>query len=72
MSLLRMEFPLYGEDINLDFAGFQVCNARNDNTFVTCLNALIRHGFDINKENDDDETFLQRICLSQFVSQSRI
>ena len=41
MSLLRMKFPLYGEDVNLDFAAFQVCNVRNEDTFQNCLNALI-------------------------------
>ena len=67
-----MEFPLYGEDANLDFSAFIVCNVQTDNTFLSCLNALIRNGFDINKENDDNETFLHRICLSKSVSQNRI
>ena len=72
MGLLRMEFPLYCEDGSLNFAAFTVCQARNDDTFKSCLNALLSSNFDINRENDDNETFLQRICLSQFVSTARI
>ena len=45
---------------------------RNDDTYQSCLNALMSSNFDINRENDDNETFLQRICLSQFVSTARI
>ena len=71
-TLLHMRFPLYGEDVNLDFAAFYICKVQDEQTFVSCFKALIKSGFGINKENDDDETFLQRLCLSQFVSQSRI
>ena len=58
MGLLRMEFPLYGEDGSLNFAAFTVCKVRNDNTFMSCLNALMSSKFDVNRENDDNETFL--------------
>ena len=63
-----MEFPMYHEDSSLNFAAFVLCNVSEDSTFLNCLNALIRNGFDINKENDDNETFLHRICLSPSVS----
>ena len=72
MGLLRMEFPLYSEDINMNFAAFTICSVQNDNTFTSCLNALMSSGFDINRENDDNETFLHRICLSPKISQNRI
>ena len=58
MGLLRMEFPLYCEDGNLNFAAFTICTVREDNTFISCLNALMSSDFDINRENDDNETFL--------------
>lgn len=51
-------FPLYGEDINLDFAAFIICETPNETTFENCLSAFLQQGFDINKGNDDDETFL--------------
>lgn len=72
MSLMRMEFPMYHEDASLNFAAFTLCNVKDDSTFINCMNALIRNGFDINKENDDNETFLQRLCLSPLASQNRI
>ena len=57
-TLLRLKFPLYGEDTNLDFAGFYICMARTDAIFSNCLGALAHARFDVNKENDDNETFL--------------
>ena len=40
--LLRLKFPLYVEDANLDFAAFIICEIPNENTFLTCLNALMQ------------------------------
>ena len=70
--LLRLKFPLYGEDVNQDFAAFIICETTNENTFLTCLNALLQQDFDINRGNDDDESFLQRLCLCARASESRI
>ena len=57
-ALLRLKFPLYGEDQSLDFAAFIVCEVEDDNTFLSALNALLQQGFNINSGNDDDESFL--------------
>ena len=57
-TLLRLKFPLYGEDANLDFAAFYICQARTDPIFTNCLVALIQARFDVNRENDDNETFV--------------
>ena len=56
----------------MDTAAFIVCLVKDDQVFFDCLNALIRAGFNVNKENEDDESFLQRLCLSAKVSNKRI
>lgn len=71
-SLLRIGFPLYGEDGDFDFAAFYICNTDKEATFLNCLTAIMKNGFDINRENEDDESFLQRLCLSPHVSQTRV
>ena len=71
-TLVKLGFPLYGEDAILDTPAFLLCQTKDENAFVTCFNALCDQRFDIHRENDDDETFLQRLCLSSRVSESRV
>lgn len=40
-ALLRLKFPLYGEDQNLDFAAFTICEVEDENTFQSALNSLL-------------------------------
>ena len=49
-----------------------MCEADDDVIFVQALDALLKAGFDINRGNDDDESFLQRLCLCSRVSESRV
>ena len=58
MALIRLKFPLYGEDHQLRFPAFIISELKSDDTFSFCLSALMKSGFDPNKENDDDESFL--------------
>ena len=37
MALLRVQFPLYGEDANMDTAAFLICQVRDDQVFFDCL-----------------------------------
>lgn len=73
LALLRLGFPLYAEDVNLDTPGFIICSASNESTFQTCFQALMARKMDVNRENDDDESFVQRLCLSaKLNTQSRV
>ena len=68
LTLLKLRFPLYGEDAQLNFAAFTICEAADDNLFSKCLNALMACKFDVNRPNDDDESFLQHLCTSEKVN----
>lgn len=72
LTLIKLGFPLYNEDGNMDTPAFLLCNMRNEAHFKQCLVALMAASFDINQGNDDDETFLQKFCCSEKVSPARL
>ena len=72
LTLVKLGFPLYSEDGNLDTPGFLLCDVRNEAHYKQCLAAFMSKGFEINRGNDDDESFLQRLCCSEKVSPGRI
>mmetsp|Transcript_19287 Transcript_19287/g.26120 ORF Transcript_19287/g.26120 Transcript_19287/m.26120 type:complete len:134 (+) Transcript_19287:1405-1806(+) len=72
LTLIKLGFPLYGEDGNLETPAFLLCGTKDEAHFKMCLTALIAAGFDINKENDDDDTFLQKLCCTSKISLNRI